>query len=126
MWLRGLCVDGMTDQGNLGVDDHVEENDDPLEDSHDFPVVVPDRISGNWRERMENAQSTLSLFKVLQRCEDFANEPHILQDVIQLRGHLCRFCVKYFKPTTTSLLIVLYSCNGNRFLTQPESQVSHC
>ena len=86
----------MTDKGNLGVDDNVEENDDAFEDNQDFPVVIPGRATENWKERMENAQKTLSLFKVLQCCEDFANEPSILQDVIQQRGHLCRFCVKYF------------------------------
>ena len=93
VWLRGLWLDGMTDKGNLAVDD-LEESDDAPEDGHDFPVVVPGRTRDNWKKRMDNAQSTLSLFKVLQCCEDFANEPSILQDVIQQRGHLCRFCVK--------------------------------
>ena len=31
---------------------------------------------------------------MLQTCDDFANEPSILQTLIQERGHICRFCVK--------------------------------
>ena len=97
VWLRGLWLPGMTDKGLLGVDDH-EDNDNAVEDPYDFPVVVPGRTTVNWKERMTLAQSTLSLFKVLQCCDDFANEPSILQDVIQARGHICRFCVKYSNP----------------------------
>jgi hypothetical protein len=93
VWLRGLWLPGMTDKGLLGIDDH-EENDDTAEDPYDFPVVVPGRTTDNWRARMDSAQATMSLYKVLQCCDDFANEPSILQDVIQKRGHICRFCVK--------------------------------
>jgi hypothetical protein len=32
--------------------------------------------------------------QVLQTCEDFANEPSVLQDDIQKRGHICRFSPK--------------------------------
>ena len=110
VWLRGLWLPGMTDKGLLGIDDH-EENDDTAEDPYDFPVVVPGRTTDNWRARMDSAQATMSLYKVLQCCDDFANEPSILQDVIQKRGHICRFCVKYI---THHIFIVniLYSCDN--------------
>ena len=92
----------MTDKGLLSkedptalVEDGAAVGDDEEgegEDPYDYPPTVPGRSSNSeWTPRMLAALLTKSLYKVLQTCEDFANEPSAIQDAIQKRGHICRY-----------------------------------
>ena len=90
----------MTDKGLLSKEDPtalVEDgaavgDDEEEEDPYDYPPTVPGRSSNSeWIPRMLEALLTKSLYKVLQTCEDFANEPSAIQDAIQKRGHICRY-----------------------------------
>ena len=92
----------MTDKGLLSKEDPTAPVEDGAtdgdggeeEDPYDYPPTVPgcsNCSTNEWHARMKEAQATKSLYKVLQTCEGFANEPSAIQDAIQKRGHICRY-----------------------------------
>lgn len=98
LWERGLWVDKMTDKGKEDViaaslleeqheEEELEEFTDPDAHAHGVPEL-PDLYGGDIdaATRIKNAQALFSAYKTLLVCEDFYNEPTVLEEIFNSRG----------------------------------------
>jgi hypothetical protein len=100
---NGVVEAGPADEPPAAGADHVnaavDADDGVDEESVPSPYDLPTAAAGyfsdtNWADRMATARASLSLWKVLAVCEDFAREGSIIATVIRERGHICVFAPK--------------------------------